>query len=71
MVCRQLGILTEKLQAAEVLANSVDGAKSVHRVPIVDAESGRVTKLVTQSAMLKFIDAVSKPVRSMCEANLF
>jgi hypothetical protein len=34
------------------------GQKAVHRVPVIDRATGKVTKLITQSAVVKFLAQV-------------
>jgi len=49
------------LSVLQRLAQSSTGAQ-VHRVPVVDASSGRITKIVSQSAAIRFLCAVRELV---------
>ena len=51
---------TSLLDVFKTLATKTEGNKSVHRVPVVDAE-GRITKIISQSAAIQFLYAVSEP----------
>ena len=48
-----------------MLANSVSGGASVHRVPVVGPE-GRVTKIIAQSRVISFLNEVGSSWSSAC-----